>query len=327
MKSLIRPTALAACSVLALATASALQAEELRATIEGPLSTAQGQGLLRFGEIIEERTDGELTLTVFPDAQLGTGAEAFELLEGGQIAVVTTAPGYLAEFAPSVQQLVVPFVFRDRSHWENTLTGEIGDAIAQDVADATEAIVLGYFGGSIRNLISKPDVDTAEDMEGLRVRLHPAAVQVKAWEALGVVPTVMAYGEIYSGLQLGVVDGLENEAEWVLRMKFYEQAPNYVQTEHEYVTRPLLFSQIIFDRLTPEQQEIVMEAGREASAYQRELEAEFDTESKKTLEDEHGVNIVEIDKAVVQAAATEALQPVIADLGLTDAVERIQAVE
>ncbi|WP_308914984.1 TRAP transporter substrate-binding protein [Jannaschia sp. LMIT008] len=322
----ITATAVAALATALTATAGLAQ-QELAASIDGPVETGQGQGLVRFGEILEDLTDGALTVRVFPNGQLGTGAEIFELMEAGQVAMVTTAPGYLAEFAPQVQALVVPFVFRDFEHWESVVSGPLGEEIAQIVADETDALVLGYFGGSIRNLVSSQPVETAADMEGLRVRLHPAAVQVKAWEALGVVPTVMAYGEIYSGLQLGVVDGLENEAEWVLRMKFYEQAPTYVQTEHEFVTRPLMFSQQVFDGLTPEQQEAVMEAGRQASAYQRELEHQFDTESKVTLRDEHGVSLVEVDKAAIQADVSAALEPVIAELGLGDMVERIRAAQ
>ncbi|PRY22469.1 tripartite ATP-independent transporter DctP family solute receptor [Aliiruegeria haliotis] len=299
-------------------------AVELAATIDGPVTTGQGQGFLKFGEVLSDLTNGEVTVKVFPDAQLGSGGEAFELLEDGQIALYAIAPGYLAEFAPTVQSLVVPFVFRDFDHWQSVVSGEIGVEFANDVAEATDAMVIGYFGGSIRNLVSSKPVETAEDVAGLRVRLHPAAVQVKAWEALGVVPTVMAYGEIYSGLQLGVVDGLENEAEWVLRMKFYEQAKYYVQTEHEYVTRPVLFSKSIYDSLTPEQQEAVLEAGRQATAYQRELEHKFDSESKAALRDEHGVNIVEIDKAKIQSAVAQALEPVVEELGLVEAVESIR---
>lgn len=298
---------------------------ELAATIDGPLSTAQGQGFLKFGEVVSELTNGEVTLKVFPDAQLGSGGEAFELLEDGQIAMYAIAPGYLAEFAPSVQSLVVPFVFRDFDHWKTVVSGEIGAELAKDVEKNTGAMILGYFGGSIRNLVSSKPVETVEDIAGLRVRLHPAAVQVKAWEAIGVVPTVMAYGEIYSGLQLGVVDGLENEAEWVLRMKFYEKASYYVQTEHEYVTRPVLFSKVVFERLTADQQEAVREAGRQATAFQRELEHKFDSESKVTLAEEHGVNIVQVDKAQIQQAVAAALEPVIADLGLVEAVERIRS--
>lgn len=304
-----------------------VSALELAATIDGPVTTGQGQGFLKFGEVLSELTNGEMTVKVFPDGQLGSGAEAFELLEDGQIALYAIAPGYLAEFAPSVQSLVVPFSFRSFDHWKNVVSGDIGVELGNDVADATGAMVIGYFGGSIRNLVSSEEVKTVEDVKGLRVRLHPAAVQVKAWESLGIVPTVMAYGEIYSGLQLGVVDGLENEAEWVLRMKFYEQAKYYVQTEHEYVTRPVLFSKSIFDSLSPEHQEAVLEAGRQAAAYQRELEHKFDSESKEALKNEHGVNIVEIDKAQVQETVAAALEPVIKELGLVEAVERIRSAE
>ncbi|MDW4499946.1 TRAP transporter substrate-binding protein [Sulfitobacter sp. D35] len=310
---------------LAMGTALPAHAVELAASIDGPVSTAQGQGILKFGEIVSELTNGEVTVELFPDAQLGSGGEAFELLEDGQIAILTTAPGYLAEFAPSVQQLVVPFVFRDFDHWEKVVSGPIGDKLAEDVRENTGAMILGYFGGSIRNLVSSKPVESVGDIEGLRVRLHPADVQVKAWEALGVVPTVMAYGEIYSGLQLGAIDGLENEAEWVLRMKFYEQAKYYVQTEHEYVTRPMIFSETIFENLTPEQQEAVLEAGKQAAAYQRDLEHQFDSESKVTLAEGHGVNIVEIDKSSVQTTVAAALEPVIEGLGLAEDVAAIRA--
>ena len=304
---------------------AAAMAKELVAGLAGPLTTAQGQGLAKFAERVEELTGGSLTVKIFPDGQLGGNSDSFEQVQGGEMDLYPMTPGNMAEFVPAIQALVIPFVFRDFEHWKKVTSGAIAAELSEMAENSADVIILGYFGGSVRNLVSRKEVQVLDDLNFLRIRLHPSDVQIEAWRALGVLPTVISYGEIYNALQLGVIDGLENEPEWVLRMKFYEQAKYYVLTEHEIVTRPLIFSKATFDLLTPDEQDAVKKAGAEAAAFQSELEHNLDADSRQKLADEHGVTLVEVDGNQVRRIVAEALEPVIAKQDLGDLVERIKA--
>ncbi|WP_157890257.1 TRAP transporter substrate-binding protein [Marinobacterium aestuarii] len=296
------------------------QAKELVAANVGPADTAQGQAMKKFGERLEELTQGELTVQVFYDGQLGGLNETFEQLKGGQIDIGVGVPGVLAEYAPQIQALVVPFVFRDFEHWKRTVNGPVADKINAIVKDKADIQVLGYFGGSVRNLVTRTEVSSLDDLKGLRIRLHPSEILTTAWSSVGIQPTVMAYGEIYNGLQLGVVDGLENEPEWILRMKFYEQAKTYVLTEHEIVTRPFLFSGKTFASLSSAHQAAVLQAGKEAAEFEYELEHRLDAASRLELANEHGMKLVEVDKGNFQSFVQKALVPVIKNQGLEELV-------
>lgn len=319
-------SAVATVATLALSTSIA-GADTLRASLIGPLETAQGQGMQLFADRVAELTNGEVTVEIYPDGQLGNLAESVEQVQSGIIDMTTAVPSILAEFVPEMQVFAVPFVFRDYDHWQKVVDGDIGAKFSQLSEEQADAVILGYFGGSVRNLVTSTKVETLDDAKGLKVRLHPTEVLTAAWGSIGIQPTVMAYGEIYNGLQLGVVDGLENEPEWVKRMKFYEQAPYITLTQHEIVTRPFIFSAKTMENLTPEQQEAVRKAGAEAAAHQREIEHGLDQETLNELVSELGAEAQEIDKAKFQATVAEALAPVLEGNGLAATVAEIQAVE
>ncbi|MFV0384524.1 TRAP transporter substrate-binding protein [Paracoccus sp. (in: a-proteobacteria)] len=300
-------------------------AEELIAALVGPLETAQGQGLQRFGERLSELTGGDMTVKIFPDGQLGSNSELFEQVANGQIDIFPAVPSIIAEFVPEIQVMSVPFLFRDFDHWQTVIDGDIGKELADMTAARSDVMVVGYFGGSVRNLVARPDVPDPTDLGGMKMRLHASPLLVESWKAIGANPTVVAYNEIYNALQLNVLDALENEPEWVLRMKFYEQASHYVLTEHEIVTRPLVFSRMRFEGFTPEQQDAVLQAAREAADFQQQLEHRLDAESRQELADKHGMTLIEVDKQAIVAKVAPAAAAVIDDLGLTAMVEKIRA--
>ncbi len=301
--------------------------QKLTASLIGPLETAQGQGLVRFADRLKALTGGTLEVTIYPDGQLGALAESLEQVQQGMIDLTVTPPGVMAEFLPQIQVYAVPFVFRGFEHWKAVVGGDIGEEISNLAAAKADVIILGYFGGSVRQLVTRKKVASVEDMKNLRIRLHPSEVQITAWRAVKAAPTVLGYREIYNALQLGVIDALENEPEWIVRMKFYEQAPFIALTSHEVVTRPLVFSKVRFEALSREHQQAVLQAGREASTYERELEHRLDLEKLIELKEKHGAELIKIDSAVFRAKAQEALALVLRKQGLGELVRRIQEIE
>ena len=300
-------------------------AKELVIALGGPIETAQGQGLQKFAQRIKELTNGELTAKLFPDGQLGGNAEAFEQIQGGQVDLTPVPPGVIAEFLPEMQALVVPFVFRDYTHWKKVTSGPIAERLSQIASEKADVKIIGYFGGSVRNLLSRKEIKSEADFQYLRIRLHPSEVQISAWRSLGILPTVISYGEIYNALQLGVIDGLENEPEWVTRMKFYEQAKYYAITAHEIVTRPLIFSKNTFDSLSSTHQKAVIQAGADAVAFQTQLENSLDAKFREELANKHGVAIVNVDGEKIRRTVGEALEKAISSQGLEGIVSEIKA--
>ncbi|MEJ8574175.1 TRAP transporter substrate-binding protein [Microbaculum marinum] len=310
--------------VTALATPS-LAEKKLIASLQGPIETSYGAAFQEMDKCLRERTDGEVFVEIYPDRQLGDLTETFEQVREGTVDMAAVAPGMMAEFMPEIQVFVIPFIFRDFDHWKEIVNGEVGDDISSLTREKLPEIrILGYYGGSVRQLVTKEPVESIDDVQGLVMRLLPSEVLHTAWSAVGASPTVMAYGEVYNGLQLGVIQGLENEPEWIARMKFYEQAPNIALTEHEIVTRPFIFSEKTLQSLPEEQQQAVLECGKVSAEFEQEMEHGLDQKYLKELTDEHGVNVTTIDKAAFAEKISEAMGPFVDEIGLTDLAGRIR---
>jgi TRAP-type transport system periplasmic protein len=158
----------------------------------------------------------------------------------------------------------MPMLFRDLDHWNKVLDGDALQAIAADVADQADVMLIGYGGGGTRNLIVNRPVETLEQAKGLPIRVMGEPIQAKVFEAFTMAPTVIAYTEIYNAIQTGVIDAAENEAAGIERMKFYEVGPHIVKTGHVITVRPLCFSGKTFRGLPQDLQAAILKAGREA---------------------------------------------------------------
>lgn len=314
------------CLALVVSSVGAKQKVSLVASLIGPIETAQGQGLEFFAKRVKELTGGEVEVKIYADGQLGGLVESLEQVQKGFIDLTTSVPGNMAEFVPEFQIYHFPFLFRDYSHWKAVITGQIGQKLSDIARQKAGMIIIGTFGGSVRNLVTRKRVTSIDDMKNLLIRLHPSEIQIKAWSAVGAIPTVVAYREIYSALQLKVIDALENEPEWVVRMKFYEQAQYIVLTAHEIVTRPVPFSERRFNSLSPEHQKAVLVAGREAGEYERELEHYLDQEYLKELGEKYGAQLIHIEQKAFREKTQAALEPVIKKFGVTELINQVGVV-
>lgn len=316
---------LAAPLLLAAYASPSLAEKKLIASLQGPIETSYGAAFQEMDKCLRNKTGGELVVQIYPDRQLGDLTETFEQIREGTVDMAAVAPGMMAEFMPEIQVFVIPFIFRDFDHWQAIVNGEVGDDISSlTLSQLPEIRILGYYGGSVRQLVTKEPVNSLDEVQGLTMRLLPSEVLHTAWSAVGAEPTVMAYGEVYNGLQLGVIQGLENEPEWIARMKFYEQAPNIALTEHEIVTRPLIFSDKTLQSLPEDQQTAVLECGKASAMFEQDMEHGLDQKYLKELVDEHGVNVTTIDKAAFAAKISEAMGPFIDEIGLTELAGRIR---
>lgn len=266
------------------------------------------EGLNEFASLVEEKTEGQVTVQVQPNAQAGSEAEMFEAMQqGGAVDVAVVAPGSIGEFVPESNILSMPFLVTSREQRDEVINGEPAETVEQLIADQTGVQTMGYFGGGIRNMLFTAPAESIEDVQGRLFRVQPSPVLTDSFAAVGLEPTVVDYAELYNALQQGVVDGADNESVFIESQNFYEPAQHGLLTEHEVTIRPLMISQATLDTLPDDLGEAVLEAGDEASQYERELEAEEEDQAFERLQNEHGMTFREPEDL---EQAYEAVEPV-----------------
>lgn len=284
------------------------------------------QGLMRFAELVEEKTGGQVTVQVQPNAQAGTEPEMFQAMEqGGAVDVGIIAPGSIGEFVPESNILSMPFLITSREQRDQVINGEPAQTIEQLIQEQTGVRTMGYFGGGVRNMFFTQPAESIEGIQGRLFRVQPSNILTDSFGAVGLKPSVVAYEELYNALQQGVVEGAENESVFILSQKFYEPAPHLLQTQHEVTIRPLMIGSATLDRLPEDLRSSVLEAGAEASEYERRIEAEADDEALQTLQEELGMIVVEPPDI---EQAFEAVRPVwekyAEQWGMQDMLQQIQ---
>jgi TRAP-type transport system periplasmic protein len=238
-----------------------------------------------FAKLIEERTDGRYRVEIYGQNTLGNQRELIESLQTGAVDFAVTGGGALASFFPKTQVFDLPFLFRDASAAEKLLDGEIGEEL---FADMRERNIVGLAWGTagFRHMqnavrpVSKP-----EDLAGLKIRIQPSPVFAALFEAVGAIPVPVDFAEVYTALQQGTVDGVELPVAAIHANKLYEVTKYNTLSGHSYNLAPFMMNQRRFDSLSAEDQEIFMQAGREAVVLIRQLFADNEDRLIKELED------------------------------------------
>jgi tripartite ATP-independent transporter DctP family solute receptor len=315
---------------MAAANASSVSAQQisLRAAHYFKEDHPWNKGLVFFAKRVDEETKGRVKVDIFNGGILGSEAQTLQFVKDGSLDFVISDPSAGAPFAKELDFFALPFMFRNYAHWQAALDGEPGKNYAKLIESKTGLKILGYWGGSIRNVLStKKPINSMADLKGFRLRLISSPLKVNAWKAVGTVPTPIAFMETYLAMKSGVVDGMENESVAVLSMKFYEPAPYIARTEHEFTVRPLFMSSKTFNKLSPDLQVAVVKAAKEATAVEREAEVEANKAAEAEMASKLGVKFNDIDKEPFK----EATKPVIAEfaksMGLADLLASIDSVK
>src|SRR5450432_4456980 len=286
------------------------------------------KGLAFFAKKVSDDSKGRIQIDIFSGGILGSEAQTMQLVKDGSLDFVVSDPSAGAPFAKELDFFALPFMFHYYAHWQKSLDGAPGKRYAALVEDKTGMKIIGYWGGSSRNVLStKKPILSMADMKGMRLRLISSPLKVNVWKAVGAVPTPIAFMETYLAMNSGVVDGMENESVAVREMKFYEPAPFIARTEHEFTVRPFFMSRKTWDKLPPDLQQIVAKAAQDATVYELKTEADAGQAAEAWMQSKFNVKFNTIDKQPFKTAT----QPVIAEfaksMGLTDLLANIDDVK
>ena len=272
-------------------------------------------GAVKFKEIVEKETGGNVEIKLFPNNQLGTGERAhIEGLQLGTIDIVVTSTGPLSGFERKFMLFDFPFLFRDRAHAFKVLDGEIGQHVL-GLLEKQGIKGLAWYENGFRHLTnSKHEVLTPEDVQGLKLRTMENEVHMAIWKAMGADPTSMAWGEVFTALQQGTVDGQENPIPIIYTQKVYEVQKYLSLTGHVFSPAMLLMSKGEFDSLPQEYQTIVLKAAKESAVLQREMIAYMENEQIEKLK-EAGMVVSYPDKTLFLEATKIVYKEFKAELG------------
>ena len=222
-------------------------------------------GAVRFKEIVEKETKGDVTVSVFPNNQLGTGER--DLLEGLQLGTVdfyVGSTGPMSGFEKKFMLFDFPFLFKSKRHVYGVLDGKIG-AYVMGLLDKQGMKGLAWCENGFRHVTnSKRPIAVPADAKGLKLRTMENKVHMAIWKALGADPTPMAWGEIFTALQQGTVDGQENPIPVIYTSKIYEVQKHLSLTGHVFSPAMIIMSKAKFDALPKEYQDIVLKADRKS---------------------------------------------------------------
>lgn len=284
------------------------------------------RAMVFMGERLAELSAGTMRLDIYPNQQLGSEREAVELLQIGSLGMTKVSSSVLEAFAPAYQVLGLPYVFRDDAHRFAVLEGDVGRDI---LASATDYNLRGlaYYDAGTRSFYTKDRaVRAPDDLSGLKIRTQESPSAVRLVRTFGGSATPIAWGELYTALQQGVVDAAENNPPSFYLARHYEVCRYYIIDEHTASPDVLVISTIVWDALTPDEQGWLARAAAESAEYQKGLWAESVTEAMDAVA-AAGVEIIHPDKAPFVARVQPIYDEVGRDPVLRDLLARMARVD
>lgn len=256
-------------------------------------SDAWHKGAEKFAELVKEKTNGSVEVEIYPSSTLGNDRDLIEGMQLGSVDFALVA-GVLSNFYEPYSILELPYLFRDNEHLESVLYGDVGTKLKDDLLANAQVRGLEFWVRGPRVLTANRSIETAADLEGLKIRVPEIPASIAAWEAMGSTPTPMAFGEVYSSLQTGVIDAQENPLALIASNKFSEVQSHLMLTNHVYGYVLLAMSDLTYQKLTEDQQKAVEEAAKEATEFENNLVYEQEAELLEQLKEE-GMTVVEPD--------------------------------
>ncbi|MBP1933646.1 TRAP transporter substrate-binding protein [Ammoniphilus resinae] len=266
----------------------------------------------KLAELAAEKSNGTIKITIFPQSQLGGEVKMIQSARTGTLGMFITAQAPLVNTIPEYGVFDLPYLFDSVDQANEVLAGPVGDKFL-DMLPQHGMVGLGWLTALERNVFSSKSIRSVEDMSSLKVRVMQAPGYVKAYEALGAVPTPMAYSEVYLSLQQGVVDGGDTTPDQFIMDKFIEVAKYYNLTKVHNLPLLLIASKAQWDQLSPNQQKALQEAADEALAFNIEYYKKEYTDSLEKIK-QAGVEVVETNVSSLKEQTMKAYDAILKDI-------------
>lgn len=251
---------------------------------------------------LHELSAGTMRIDIYPSAQLGSERDMIELLQIGSLAMTKVSASPMEGFVPRMKIFSLPYVFRDHQHFWSVLESDIGKKLLLEGEDFRLRGLAYYDAGSRSFYTRNTPIHTADDLKRLKIRVQKSQTAVAMVESLGGSATPISWGELYTALQQGVVDGAENNPPSFYASRHFEVSQYFSLDEHSYVPDILIMSTAIWQGLSVQQQQWLQQAADESVVFQRELWQKKSQEALAAVK-EAGVNIIYPDKTSFQQAA------------------------
>jgi len=284
------------------------------------------KAMVHMADRCKEISGGELTIDIYPSGQLGSEQQCVELLQIGSLAITKVSAAVMESFTEDFKVLGLPYVFRSREHSFKVLDGEIGDKLLQSTVPYWIRGLCFYDAGSRSFYTIDTPIEHPDDLKGLKIRVMKSITAMEMVKAQGGSPTPISWGELYTALQSGVVDGAENNPPSFYTSHHYEVCKYYSLNEHTMVPDVMIISEKVWSKLSEQERKWLQQAVDESIAVQRKLWAESEKESLRIVQ-EAGVTINYPDKEPFAEKVEALLESYRDNEKIYELITRIKAVE
>jgi tripartite ATP-independent transporter DctP family solute receptor len=281
------------------------------------------QAMVKADEYLNELSGGEMRIQIYPNQQLGSERECLELLQIGSLDMAKVSGAVMENFAPKLKIFGLPFLFDNKEHLFKVLDGPIGKELLSEGEDFWLKGI-GYYDSGSRSFYTRErPVENPKDLEGLKIRVQESASAFEMVKQLGASPTPISWGELYTAIQQGVIDGAENNPPSFYLSRHYEVCKYYIVDEHTMIPDILLVSTHLWNRMSLQEQQWLQKAINLSVPYQRELWIKSENESLKAVIDA-GVVVSYPEKVAFQEATLPMFESFKQDPEIEELIERIQ---
>ena len=259
------------------------------------------QGFIRMADAMNEKTGGRFTYTLSDAGQLGSQRDILEACNLGSVQFCVGEADLLNSYAPVYGAFALPFMFDSAEHYKACADGAVGQKLISALEAATDLTVVGNMSNGFRSVYLQKPVNSIADLKGVKIRTPESSVYVDTFSALGANPTAVPASEMYSAIQTGVVDGMENVNETIVQYKIYEVVSNCSLTKHIHNDQLIVANKSFVNSMTEEDRALLLECGKEAADWVTEQASSKDAEYRTELE-AAGIVYNELDLAEFREA-------------------------
>jgi len=254
-------------------------------------NTPKGQAASKFAELVQEKTNGEVKVHVYPNSSLFNDENEFQALENGEVEMIIPTFSKMTSYIPNLQVLDLPYLFNTDDEVHEVLTGSIGEELLNELEPFSYKRTRFWHNGFKHLTTINHPIHTFEDLKGLRVRTMPSKTLEKQFEAVGATPTPISFSEVFTDLESNTIDAQENTASNIYSKGFYKVQQHMTLTKHGILGYAVLINDKFWKSLPPKIQKQIMEAMKETTDWQFEQAVEMNKEDLQKLEQQDNFEI------------------------------------